>query len=211
MVSNVQLLLDGILSAARAVLVPEQDGVDFFELFTASKLLQPCDLSIDELEAGLVDLVAVGLGVGTVMGADIVTQEKTGLLFGAGLTGTGVSPDGMGVGVGVAGVSKLLPSQVTAAIPRLATICSALYWGGNGAAKVTSPSPAASAPVWEVRMAGPNLFPLVCTGRTLTLSVSLVLMPLICTVTDRTGSSPRVVHVAVILGRSLLDSESVSA
>lgn len=54
MPSNVQLLLDGIITDARAALIPNQDGVDFFELFTASKLLQPYDLSIDELEAGLV-------------------------------------------------------------------------------------------------------------------------------------------------------------
>jgi AIPR protein len=54
MISNVQLLLDGVLADARTVLLPKQDGVDFFELYTASKLLQPYDLSIDELEAGLV-------------------------------------------------------------------------------------------------------------------------------------------------------------
>jgi hypothetical protein len=65
----------------------------------------------------------LGVGVGVAAGAAIVMQEKTGFwaLFGAELTGTGVLPDGIGVGVGLAGVSWLCPSQVTLAMPRLAT------------------------------------------------------------------------------------------
>lgn len=54
MVSNVQLLLDTILNDAKPKLVPNQTHIDFFELFTSSKLLQSYDLSADELESGLV-------------------------------------------------------------------------------------------------------------------------------------------------------------
>jgi AIPR protein len=52
--SNAQLLLQGILADRRATLTPIQEGTDFFELFVASELLKSYDLSVDELEAGLV-------------------------------------------------------------------------------------------------------------------------------------------------------------
>ncbi len=54
MTSNAQLLLQGVLADRRATLTPIQEGTDFFELFVASELLKPYDLSVDELEAGLI-------------------------------------------------------------------------------------------------------------------------------------------------------------
>jgi hypothetical protein len=54
MASNVQVLLQGILSDRRRALIPSGNEVNFFELFTASEFLKTYDLSVDEIEAGLI-------------------------------------------------------------------------------------------------------------------------------------------------------------
>lgn len=52
--SNVQLLLSSLLNERHALMAPELDETAFFELLTAAELLKKHDLSLDELQEGLI-------------------------------------------------------------------------------------------------------------------------------------------------------------
>lgn len=54
MTSNDKIILDEILKARQAEVIPEADPAVYFELFTSEQILKDFDLSYDEIESGLI-------------------------------------------------------------------------------------------------------------------------------------------------------------